>query len=310
MKVSRNHRFGISTVWRSSRFSRATDLIGNLTKLGFNTVELEYRISNNTYEDIKMVLKKNRALSVCSVHNIFPIPEGQSYGDADAFLLSSDNREERLLALKYTVRTMRIASELGAKIVVVHLGRVPMESVKKELFQLYDSGKVDTEEHSTAMRQLMKRRQESRGKTFDMVLLSVEALVKAAEDIGITIGIENRYYFREYPNFDEFGVIFKKFGDDHIGYWHDVGHAKVQENLGIIGKNRLLDTYGKYLTGTHLHDVRGYLDHCVPGSGEVDFMYLKQYLRPETLRILEIHSRESEQDVLDSIRFLKSMGID
>jgi hypothetical protein len=55
--------------------------------------------------------------------------------------------------------------------------------------------------------------------------------------------------------------------------------------------------------------VRGYLDHCVPGSGEVDFSDSKKYIKPNTLKILEINSRESEKDLLDSIHYLKSIGI-
>lgn len=309
MKELTQNKLAISTVWKSGTLKSGQHLIENLTNLGLNTFELEYRISSETFEGIKLALKTNKELRICSVHNYFPIPQGQPRGGGDFFLLSSDNYEERTLAVKYTVHTMEIAAELGASTVVVHLGRVPMESVKQELFRLYDNRIIATREHEEVLRRLRERRENSKGKTFESLLLSVESLVKAAEVIGVNVGIENRYYFREYPNFDELDMIFKKFGDKHIGYWHDIGHSKVQENLGIIGQNQLLKAYGSNLIGIHLHDVRGYLDHCVPGSGEVDFKFLKQFLKPDTLKILEIHPREGEKDLLNSIRFLESIGI-
>jgi sugar phosphate isomerase/epimerase len=124
------------------------------------------------------------------------------------------------------------------------------------------------------------------------------------------VGIENRYDFRECPDYEEMGVIFEKFGGGRIRYWHDAGHAKVQENLGIVGTKELLDAYGKLLVGVHLHDVNGYSDHHVPGMGEVDFDLLKKYLKKDTIKILEIHPRETEKDLMDGVDFLKNMKLE
>jgi hypothetical protein len=48
----------------------------------------------------------------------------------------------------------------------------------------------------------------------------------------------------------------------------------------------------------------------VPGMGKVDFDLLKKYLKSDTIKILEIHPRESEKDLMDGIAFLKNMGFD
>ena len=149
-----------------------------------------------------------------------------------------------------------------------------------------------------------------KGKTLDMMLMSMDEIQKAAEKYDINIGIENRYLFEECPNFEEMAVIFKEFGNGRIGYWHDAGHAQVQENLGIVGVKDLLNAYGKYLVGFHLHDVNGYSDHHVPGIGEVDFDLLKKHLKKDTIKILEIHPRETEKDLMNGVDFLKSMGFE
>ena len=301
---------GISTVWKSGAVKEGQKLMECFTKLGFEDIELEYRISGQTYREIKQVLKNGNSLKISSIHNYFPIPEISEEGGADVFLLSSEDKEERALAVKYTVKTMQIASELGARAVVLHLGRVPMDTVKTELFRLYDNGKIGSDEHKRILKEFKMLRERRKGKSFDMLLLSMDEIMKATEKLGVYIGIENRYYFREYPNFDEIGVIFEKFGDEQIRYWHDVGHAKVQENLGITRPNQLLEAYGRFLIGVHLHDVNGYSDHHVPGAGEVDFDLLKKYLKGDTIKILEIHPRESGKDLMIGVNFLKGMGLD
>ncbi len=301
---------GISTVWKSGAVKEGQKLMECFTKLGFEDIELEYRISGETYREIKQVLKNGNGLKISSIHNYFPIPEISEEGGADVFLLSSEDKEERALAVKYTVKTMQIAAELGARAVVLHLGRVPMDTVKTELFRLYDNGKIGSDEHKRILKEFKMLRERRKGKSFDMLLMSMDEIMKATERLGVYIGIENRYYFREYPNFDEIGVIFEKFGDEQVRYWHDAGHAKVQENLGITRPNQLLEAYGRFLIGVHLHDVNGYSDHHVPGSGEVDFDLLKKYLKGDKIKILEIHPRESEKDLMIGINFLKGIGLD
>ncbi|MCP4411580.1 MAG: TIM barrel protein, partial [Gammaproteobacteria bacterium] len=208
------------------------------------------------------------------------------------------------------IKSIQIASEVGARAVVLHLGRVKMDTVSNELFRLCDAGKLGSEEHKNVLDEIRTLRDSKKGKALDMMLLSMDEVQRAAEKYGINIGIENRYCFEECPGFEEMVAIFKEFGGGRIGYWHDAGHAQVQENLGLIGVKELLDAYGKYLVGFHLHDVNGYSDHHVPGIGEVDFDMLKKHLKKDTIKILEIHPRETEKDLMDGTRFLKNMGFE
>jgi sugar phosphate isomerase/epimerase len=301
---------GISTVWKSGELKDGQKLMECFAGLGFREVELEYRISGDTFKQIKQFLDKAKDLKIVSIHNFFPVPDIHETGGADIFHFSSEDREERSLAVKYAVKTIQIASELGARAVVLHLGMVQMDTVREELFGLYDTGKVGSDEHKMKLEEFRKLRDRKKGKTLDMMLLSMDEIQKAAEKYDVDVGIENRYRFEECPNFHEMGVIFEKFGGGRIGYWHDVGHAKVQENLGIVGTKELLDAYGKFLVGVHLHDVNGYSDHHVPGIGGVDFDLLKKYLKKDTIKILEIHPRETEKDLMDGVDFLKNMGLE
>lgn len=301
---------GISTVWKSGELKDGQKLMECFAGLGFRDIELEYRISGDTFKQIKQFLNKTKDLKIVSIHNFFPVPDILETGGADVFHFSSEDREERSLAVKYAVKTIQIASELGARAVVLHLGMIQMDTLSDELFGLYDDGKVGSDEHKRKLDEFRKLRDRKKGKSLDMMLLSMDEIQKVAEKYDINVGIENRYDFRECPDYEEMGVIFEKFGGGQIRYWHDVGHAKVQENLGIVGTKELLDAYGKLLVGVHLHDVNGYSDHHVPGIDGVDFDLLKKYLRKDTIKILEIHPRETEKDLMDGVDFLENMGLE
>ena len=143
----------------------------------------------------------------------------------------------------------------------------------------------------------------------DAALFSLERLNREAEKRGLMLGIENRYHLNEIPNFEEIGRILAHFQGGHIGYWHDVGHAKVQENLGILPQKELLAAYGSRLLGIHLHDVEGLEDHLPPGRGEMDYEEIRPYLNPSHIKILEIKSRVSREDLMAGIRKIEDLGM-
>ncbi len=302
--------FGISTVWKSGEFKDGQKLMESLVCLGFREIELEYRITGDTFKGIKQFLKMTKDVKIVSIHNFFPVPEIHETGGADIFHFSSEDADERSLAVKYATRTIQTAAELGARAVVLHLGRIQMDILSQELFCLYDAGMTGTDEYIIKLDEIRTLRYRKKGKTLEMILLSMDEIQKVAEKYDVNIGIENRYFFEECPSFEEMDVIFEKFGGGRIGYWHDAGHAQVQENLGFVKVKDLLAAYGKFLVGFHLHDVKGYSDHHVPGIGEVDFELLKEYTKKDTIKILEIHPREAEKDLMDGVSFLKNLGFE
>ncbi len=299
---------GISTCWWHHKGGRGDQIIDEILRLGLDGVELEYRITPTMYREMKPRLKK-AALPVFSVHNFFPIPEGlgPDAGSGDLFLLSSTDPEERSRALKYTIRTIDHAHDLEARAVVLHLGRVDMPNPAERFLRLYNSGKAQQKERLAFIDKQRRTRQPIAQRNLDAVLLSLEKLNKEAEKKGIFLGIENRYHFHEIPNFEEIGLILKTFQGGHIRYWHDVGHARVQENLGILGPNDLLEAYSEHIIGIHLHDVRGLQDHLAPGQGNVDFGEIKPFLKPSVIKILELNAtRVRREDLPAGIRLIQT----
>jgi len=301
---------GVSTSFRSEIVDSGLEIINAILELGVEAVELEYRITMPMLQEILPLLKKRR-ITVVSIHNYFPRPEGipREKANGEFFSLSSLDKEERELAMQYTRRSIEWAEELEARAVVLHMGKVAMERTMKSLMKLYDEKKIQTEEGKEFIeKQKAIRAKDSQG-YLEGALGSLEKLAREAERRGIFLGVENRYNIQEFPNLEEFKVIFKELAGSPVRYWHDIGHATSQENLGITGRGELLENFGDLLTGVHLHGCKGYHDHSVPGSGEEDYALLKKFLKPETIRVVETHHRATREELLQGLEFLKEQRI-
>jgi len=300
---------GISTCWWHNRGDRGDEIIGDILRLGLEGVELEYRITDTLYRQMKPRLKESP--KVLSIHNFFPKPEGSTgqKGSGDLFLLSSIDRDERLRAVEYSIRTMDHADDLGAKAVILHLGRVDM-TYPIPGYLVPDRNSIAGRGNAPSLTRDQRLEREVRHqKNLDAVLFSLDKLNLEAERRGIFLGIENRYHFFEIPDFEETGIILDRFQGGYIRYWHDVGHARAQENMGIICQKDLLEAYSEMMIGIHLHDVKGIDDHLAPGQGEMDYEEIRPFLKSSHIKILEVHSKVDREDLIDGIRLIKETGL-
>ena len=300
----------ISTSWRSEISDEGLEIIQAILDLGVEGVELEYRITTPMLKEILPLLKKKR-VSAVSLHNFFPLPEGlpKEKASGDVFSLSAPDREERELAVKYTLRTMEWAEELGARAVVLHLGKIPMDDPMEDLKKLYDQKKIQTGEGKNFIEGQKKIRARKSVKHLDAALRSLEKLALEADRRRILLAVENRFNLQDFPDFDEFNILFREFSGGPVRYWHDLGHATVQQNLGLSDQKEFLEKFSELLVGVHLHGCRGYDDHYAPGSGEEDYSLLQNFLRPDTLLVVETHHRASREEMLRGLEFLRARGI-
>ena len=304
--------FGISTAWKSGDLKDGYQLIDEMEKTGIPGIELEYRITSPIFEQIKKRLHTS-SLKVLSLHNYCPHPDilPDDRASGDAFNLASIDEEERKSAVTYSLRTIRNAHELGAQAVVFHLGKIGIEWERRRWFELYDKGKFQDDEGRKFFKRKLKERENAKKPYFDALLKSLEKLNYEAEKFNIWLGEENRYFLNELPNFDEVGIILDRFKGGNIGYWHDVGHAQANETFGISVHENYLKTYSNQLVGVHLHDSQrvGFNDHFAPGSGLIDYDMIKKYLPQNAVRIIEVHSKVSFDELQKGVQFLKEKGI-
>ncbi len=299
---------GISTSWLSYRVKRGKEMLRELLSLEAGVIELEYHITSHLFSELRPLLKKE-GLTVVSIHNFFPVPDILERGSGDAFFFTSDDDKERELAAEYTIRTIRYASELEAKVVILHLGNIPLKADLDRLYQLHDEGKLNSDEARELREKLKDERRKKAQRYFDRALLNIDKLVPVAEKLSVILGIETRYHYHEIPSFEEIGIILSEFKGAPLAYWHDVGHAHNLECVGFTSQKDFLEAFASNMVGIHLHDAKGREDHFAPGMGDVDFSLIKSYLKEETIKVIEVHPKVSRAELLEGFKFLKNLNI-
>lgn len=302
--------FSLSTVWKSKEVNTGFELLKNILDVGFGAVELDYHITESMFEEIRPTLKRGE-LCVTSIHNYFPCPESieREKASGDLFYLSSLDKEERELGINFTKKTIQIANDLEAKAVVLHLGKVDMSEEMDKIFDLLEDDTIKSEEGQQFLKEKLTERETKKQKHLDAVLFSLEKINKEAERQDIFLGLENRYHYYEIPSFEELDTIFKEFEGSHLRYWHDTGHAQVNEHLNFYHHEDYLKYYSNKLLGIHLHDAIGKEDHMAPGAGLINFDRIKKYVRSNVIRVIEVHSKVSKEELLKGTAFLLAKEI-
>ena len=299
----------ISTSWNAHRFDDGEKLLFEINQLGFKAIELSFNLSPEMVDEIADSARRLK-ISIGSLHNYCPVPDGLNRKQTfpDHYSMASLDKEERFLAVKYTKRTIDTAVRLGAKVVVLHCGRVEVPDYTRQLINLYNQGNNNSEEFLELKAKMFRERALEAEKFLAQALISIEELNAYARTKGVLLGIETRFYYREIPNLEEIGVILDKFSSDsQVYYWHDTGHAQLMENLGLAKHKDFLERYGRRLIGAHLHDILGCQDHLAPLEGQIDFNILKPYLKKNVLKVIEAHQPATAERLINSRKFISQI---
>jgi sugar phosphate isomerase/epimerase len=303
----------LSTMWSQGNFRNDGDEHDHMpsfaekaASLGFPHIEINYVIPSHGVE----ALLEQDHVAVSSVHS--PCPRVKVAGRlSDALNLASLHDEEREAAVQVARDSIDVAVRAGAKLLVVHLGGIGdrMFEEEKDLRRLYDEGVQEGDEVQTIRERAVKKRRDGALDYFPRARRSLAEIADYAAKNGVTIGLENRYHFSEFPNPDEMAELLSAYPPEVAGFWLDVGHAEVLDRLGLGHRHRWLDELADRCVGTHVHDVDGLADHRAPGHGTADWEHYAAKLPPGIPRIFEINQRQPPEHVAESIPFLQSVGV-
>ncbi len=302
MKVS------LSTKWNITKYTSGIDIIKEIKALGFDCIELGANSTKKQVEDI-ITLYDAQKIEVSSVHNICPVveEEGKQHIEIGDRIASLDE-EERRLAVAYSKKTIEVAKRVNAKVVVIHLGQVdiPM-TYQLILSQMVKEGSSNNTSFAMLRTYLQEERKRNAKGHLGAIRRSIEELIPCLSE-GMKIGLENRYWYHEIPSHEEVRMLLDKYSD-HVGYWHDTGHAHVLEVYGLYKKGELIHAFGDRLIGVHLHDAINAGDHIGVGKGDVDFSSLHQYMQEDVIRVFEYNPNVTAEDVVKGKNRMKQMDI-
>lgn len=303
-----NAIMSLSTVWATHDFTdrdrpEASDVLARLAATGIGSVELEYRINLALARELCRLLP-TRGITVSSIHNFFPLPPDrpQSAASGDLFNLAALDRTERREAVRRTLTTLEWASDLEAGAVVLHLGAVETARDKKVTPAAVAAGGMTRELQAN-----LDLRKETAAAHLDAASFSLEALLKKAPALGVTLGLENRFHAFQIPDPAEARVLMARFAGGAAGYWHDVGHAVCQEMAGLGPAAAWLELFGHMLVGCHLHDVKDGKDHNLPGDGDLDWTEITTALAHAPRKVLEVRPGPSPETMGATAEWLRDM---
>jgi len=298
--------FSLSTAWGWRHTSDAKELIEEARRLGFDCLELHHALSVATVMEMHEAFEKGE-IAVSSLHNFCPAIQWLPFSSPgpDIYSPSSLEQRERSMAVKKTKHTVDTAQRFGAKVVVMHLGRVEMKSLTPALIELYAAGQKQNPRFEKIKGKLLAKREKKAPRHLDVLYKSLDELVAYSQPKGIRIAVENRYYLEEIPSFEEIKLILDKFEGTNVCYWHDVGHAQCYEELEVMPQESFLQMFSTRMAGIHLHDVIGVSDHRVPLTGNFDFTRLKPYLSNETIKVVEAFVPAPEEDVVRGMEYIR-----
>lgn len=290
-------------------------MLQEMVRLGFEYVELSHGIRITLVPGVLRGLNE-RFVQVSSTHNFCPLPPAITQAAPNLFESSAPAGQghEHDQWLRHTRRTLDFAAQVRARAVVMHLGSVhffwfnPGERLRQYARRHPAAGPAEPR-YQRLLTRASARLSRCAPRYWDQTQRSIAEILPYAAEKGVRLGFENRERFEELPRDADFPGLFQSLPPSApAGYWHDTGHAELKERMGVITQRRQLEANAGRLIGFHLHDVdaAGH-DHQPIGKGNIDFKMVREFWQPHHVLVLELSSRASPEDVVDSRKRIENL---
>ncbi len=287
----------ISTMYNALEQPDGAAMFDALKDLGFENIALSRHLTLEQVEQLKPMFREIGQAHLPVIQNYCPILPGttQSDVDKDKVQLASLDNDERKEAIRKTIQTMQLAIDMEIPTVILRLGEVDTYNRSYLMTDLYNYGEREFEALNKKVTEATEWRKRKEAKHHDAALRSLDELNEAALRLELNIAIENRPQYFQIPNFDEVGLFFDEFYGSPMRYWHDVGHAALQEKLGLCWSQEWIKTYGEHLIGVTLHDLQELDPYHPPGTGDLDWDETFAQIPNEAVKVIEIKYIDSEE---------------
>jgi len=297
--------FSFSTSWNVSRHISGKEMVEEIIDLSFNRIELNYKVTQDMAAEILPMVEKE-IISITSIHNVFPRTDNPDFSPDSIFLAHIDP-VKRKEAINITIKTVDMAYIFGADAVVLHTSEIPMPVKYDDILkELYKQGKRNTPEYNRVKDEFINYRNSVSHKYVELTRQSLEEICNYIEkkDYSIILGIENRFRCHQIPNFDEARFLIEELEYLPVYFWYDIGHAIIQDALGILDNPNGVYKFINRLFGVHIHDVVDFKDHCCPYASGDEYDKYIEIIKKAPLKVFEISSRETKEDIIKSANLL------
>lgn len=295
----------LSTMWHVDQNIAFNETFEKGRQAGFCRFELNHRVNPalfNQWDADKFYIS--------TVHDPCPAEfTGEEFKEND-FLISSLDEKKRIRGLDILKKTVETAINLGSRSIVVHPGMIVCDySPESRLKKMYQSGSKGTPEYEDLRVAMIKSRKKLAPPHVDQVLKSLTELIEFMDGSSIEVGLENRYHFYDIPLIDEMQLMLELCDQEWYGFQYDVGHAQVLSQLGFVAHEDWLKRFGHRIIGVHLQDVQGIIDHQIPGSGDIDYHMVKNYIPDHAQLTLEVNPRLTVEELTQGLEHLTKFDI-
>ena len=200
------------------------------------------------------------------------------------FKFSSTNVRERENAYKHTMKTIEMADQLGAKLIVLHMGEIDMRNYTDKLIDLLEAGKQDTPKYQKLCQKAELKREKAKVKYCDLAYEMLERITEQASMRGIKLGIEIREDLEEIPidtdwDFSSNDSMTRRSVTGTISAMHRSRRTLASSTTGCISSRWLRDWAVFICTMSSSRLVT-----IVRRGGMIDYEGLKHIVKPEQSR--------------------------
>ncbi len=282
-------------------------MLREIREMGFEYAELSHGIRISLLPGVFEAVEAGE-IKISTLHNFCPLPMGVNHAAPNIFQFTSEDRRERENAYRHSIKTLETAERVGARLVVLHMGSIPLKDYTDKLIDMVGEGQKESPKYEKLCMEVMEKRETKKERYVELANEMLKRLEEDATRRGLKLGVENREALEEIPLESDFMFFFRDFPNGTVRYWHDTGHAQIKHNLGFIDHQMHLENMADHLHGFHIHDVQfPGRDHCAPGTGMIDFAALKPLVKPEHIKVFEMSPGLSAEEVRAGVTHLKSI---
>ena len=277
-------------------------MLQEILDLGFENVELGHGIRLSLMEGIQRYFDAGK-VRFSTLHNFCPLPVEITRPAPDCYQFTSHREPERTRAVKLSYQTIDFAKRLGAQLVVMHLGRVPIDDYTDKLVALAEAGEHLSRKYVKLKLEAVKQREKKAPLYLQRARECLLRVVDYASKMGVKLGVEGRQCYEEVPTEMEVTALLEEINaPEVVGYWHDFGHIQIKENVGFVDHAEWLAHISPRMLGGHLHDTEWPgRDHLPPFMGSIDYNKLIPLIPNPTLLVWEMGPRRKAPDIMESL---------